>query len=94
MLQMKAGFVYRQEPPLLGSIPGDEAREVLAALPRYAESLLPERRHFLQKFKALEVSFKVVGTGSIGLRDYCVYMEGNGSGDPLFLQIKQEMPFV
>ncbi len=40
------------------------------------------------------MGFKVVGTGSIGLRDYCVYMEGNGSGDPLFLQLKQEAPSV
>ncbi len=27
----------------------------------------------------------------MGLRDYCVYFEGNGSEDPLFLQIKQEV---
>ena len=32
----------------------------------------------------------MVGTGSVGLRDYVVYMEGNGSDDPLFLQIKEE----
>ena len=36
------------------------------------------------------MAFKVVGTGSIGLRNYCVYLEGNGPGDPLFLQIKEE----
>jgi uncharacterized protein (DUF2252 family) len=33
----------------------------------------------------------VVGTGSVGLRDYVVLFEGNGPEDPLFLQIKQEM---
>jgi hypothetical protein len=38
----------------------------------------------------VDVAFKVVGTGSVGLRDYCVYMQGNGTGDPLFLQIKEE----
>ena len=32
----------------------------------------------------------MVGTGSVGLRDYIVYLEGNGSNDPLFLQIKEE----
>jgi uncharacterized protein (DUF2252 family) len=31
-----------------------------------------------------------VGTGSVGLRDYVVFMEGNGLKDPLFLQIKEE----
>jgi uncharacterized protein (DUF2252 family) len=26
----------------------------------------------------------------VGLRDYCIYLEGNGPQDPLFLQIKEE----
>ena len=38
----------------------------------------------------MDVAFKVVGTGSVGLRDYCIYFEGNGAGDPLFLQFKEE----
>jgi uncharacterized protein (DUF2252 family) len=38
----------------------------------------------------VDVAFKVVGMGSVGLRDYCVYFEGNGPADPLFLQIKEE----
>jgi uncharacterized protein (DUF2252 family) len=33
----------------------------------------------------------VVGTGSVGLRDYVVLFEGNGWKDPMFLQIKQEV---
>jgi uncharacterized protein (DUF2252 family) len=37
------------------------------------------------------VAFKVVGTGSVGLRDYVVYLDGNGPRDPLFLQIKEEV---
>jgi uncharacterized protein (DUF2252 family) len=39
----------------------------------------------------MDVAFKVVGTGSVGLRDYCIYMEGNGARDPLFLQVKEEV---
>lgn len=35
---------------------------------------------------------KVVGTGSVGTRDYIVLMFGIGEDDPLFLQVKQEMP--
>jgi uncharacterized protein (DUF2252 family) len=38
----------------------------------------------------MDVAFKVVGTGSVGTRDYCIYFEGNGPKDPLFLQIKEE----
>jgi uncharacterized protein (DUF2252 family) len=53
--------------------------------------LLPERQHILEQYRPIDVAFKVVGTGSVGTRDYCIYMEGNGSGDPLFLQIKEEV---
>jgi uncharacterized protein (DUF2252 family) len=63
---------------------------ILDSLSRYRESLLPERQHFFDLYRPLDVAFRVVGTGSVGLRDYIVYMEGNGSDDPLFLQIKEE----
>ena len=49
-----------------------------------------ERQHLLAFYRPLDVAFKVVGTGSVGWRDYCIYFEGNGPGDPLFLQIKEE----
>lgn len=87
----KSGRIFRSEPPLLRRVTGVEAEAVLSSLAKYRESLLPERVRFFSQFKPIDVAFKVVGTGSIGLRDYCVYMEGNGSGDPLFLQIKQEV---
>jgi uncharacterized protein (DUF2252 family) len=63
---------------------------VLASLGPYREMLEPQRRHLLTFYRPIDVAFKVVGTGSVGLRDYCVYFEGNGPGDPLFLQIKEE----
>ncbi len=53
--------------------------------------LEPQRQHLLSMYRPIDVAFKVVGTGSVGLRDYCVYLEGNGPGDPLFLQIKEEV---
>jgi uncharacterized protein (DUF2252 family) len=53
--------------------------------------LEPQRQHLLGFYQPVDVAFKVVGTGSVGLRDYCVYLEGNGAGDPLFLQIKEEV---
>jgi uncharacterized protein (DUF2252 family) len=84
--------IFRTDPPDLTPIRGALARTILDALPTYAESLQPERRHFLAQYAPLDVAFKVVGTGSVGLRDYCVYLEGNGPKDPLFLQIKEEVP--
>jgi len=52
--------------------------------------LEPQRQHLLSFYRPVDVAFKVVGTGSVGLRDYCIYFEGNGPDDPLFLQIKEE----
>ncbi len=87
----KGGRVFRTERPLLRRLTGAKASAVLASLKLYERSLLPERQTFFAQFRAVDVAFKVVGTGSVGLRDYCVYLEGNGAKDPLFLQIKQEV---
>ena len=83
--------VFKTLPPRLTRVKGDVAAQVLGSLTKYAESLLPERRHFLAQYRPVDVAFKVVGTGSVGLRDYCILMEGNGAKDPLFLQIKEEV---
>jgi uncharacterized protein (DUF2252 family) len=81
---------FRQSPPMLTRVTGAQAASVLASLAPYREILLPERQHFLSFYRPVAVAFKVVGTGSVGLRDYCIYFEGNGPADPLFLQIKEE----
>jgi len=87
----KGGRVFKSAPPLLERVTGARANAVLASLKTYVRSLLPERQRFFAQFRPIDVAFKVVGTGSVGLRDFCVYMEGNGSDDPLFLQVKQEV---
>ena len=87
-----AARIFRSRPPNLTRVPGRVARSVIDSLATYAETLLPERRHFLAQYTPVDVAFKVVGTGSVGLRDYCIYLEGNGPLDPLFLQVKEEPP--
>jgi uncharacterized protein (DUF2252 family) len=81
---------YRELKPTLTRVTGRQAASVLASLGSYREMLEPQRQHLLSFYRPVDVAFKVVGTGSVGLRDYCVYFEGNGPGDPLFLQIKEE----
>lgn len=88
--ESRAGRVFRNDPPLLRRLTAQQARPILASLKTYRESLLPERQHFLSQYRPVDVAFKVVGTGSVGLRDYLIYLEGNGPRDPLFLQIKEE----
>jgi uncharacterized protein (DUF2252 family) len=83
--------IFKTIPPRLTPVKGEVAEKVVGSLTKYVESLLPERRHFLVQYRPLDVAFKVVGTGSVGLRDYCILMEGNGAKDPLFLQIKEEV---
>ncbi len=81
---------FREVKPILTRVTGKQAAAVLASLGPYREMLEPQRQHLLSFYRPVDVAFKVVGTGSVGLRDYCVYFEGNGPGDPLFLQIKEE----
>jgi uncharacterized protein (DUF2252 family) len=82
---------FRDERPLFWRVTGQARKEVLDSLVSYRETLAPERRHLFNMLRVIDVGFKVVGTGSVGLRDYVVLFEGNGPGDPLFLQIKEEV---
>ena len=88
----KAGAArrFKECKPMLTRVKGAQATAVLASLRPYSEMLEPQRRHLLSLYRPVDVAFKVVGTGSVGLRDYCIYFEGNGPNDPLFLQIKEE----
>ena len=70
---------------------GQSRKNILESLPLYRQSLAPDRVHLFDFFHEKDVAFKIVGTGSVGLRDYVVLMEGNGPKDILFLQIKQEL---
>jgi uncharacterized protein (DUF2252 family) len=81
---------FKEDKPMLARLTGTRAAAVLASLGPYREMLEPQRRHLLEFYRPVDVAFKVVGNGSVGLRDYCIYFEGNGPADPLFLQIKEE----
>ncbi len=85
-----AGRRFKEIKPTLTRVTGATAVAVLASLGPYRQMLEPQRQHLLSLYRPVNVAFKVVGTGSEGLRDYCIYFEGNGPGDPLFLQIKEE----
>ena len=82
---------FKEMKPMLWRVTGARAAAVVASLGPYREMLEPQRQHLLNFYRPIDVAFKVVGTGSVGLRDYCIHMEGNGPGDPLFLQIKEEV---
>ncbi len=82
--------IFKENKPLLARLSAAQRRAVLASLTTYNQTLQPDRRHFFAQYRPLDVAFKVVGTGSVGLRDYVIYFEGNGPADPLFLQLKEQ----
>ncbi len=54
---------------MLTRVTGARAAAVLASLGPYREMLEPQRQHLLSFYRPVDVAFKVVGTGSVGLRD-------------------------
>ena len=82
---------FHDHPPLLEHVPDETAGKVLCSLKTYRETLNAGRRRVFDGYKPVDVAFKVVGTGSIGTRDYVVLFFGNGLDDPLFLQVKEEI---
>jgi uncharacterized protein (DUF2252 family) len=87
------GRRFRSNPPLPTRLKRSEQEDVIRLLEFYKTMLQPERRFFLEHYRPVDVALKVVGTGSIGLRTYCVYLRSVselGDKDPLFLQIKEE----
>jgi uncharacterized protein (DUF2252 family) len=81
---------FASRPPLLERVDERTTIAVLAALARYRDTLPPERQRILDAYRPVDVAFKVVGTGSVGIHDWVVLLFGNGPEDPLFLQVKEE----
>ena len=83
---------FHDQRPLLSHVEDEMAREVMASLQSYRDTLGLDRRQALDAYHPVDVTFKVVGTGSVGTRDYVVLLLGNGPEDALFLQVKEELP--
>ncbi|HEY1253275.1 MAG TPA: DUF2252 family protein, partial [Terracidiphilus sp.] len=77
-IKKSAARQFKETKPTLTRVTGTQAAAVLAALGPYRQMLEPQRQHLLSLYRPVDVAFKVVGTGSVGLRDYCIYFEGNG----------------
>src|SRR5271166_3463144 len=82
--------IFHDRKPMQFHISDKEAEVAKSSLVDYTHSLLPERAHFFRQYRVEDVAFRVVGTGSVGLRDYVLLMFGRAVSDPLFLQIKEE----
>ena len=81
---------FAQRPPLLFRLAPALERRVVSSLGPYRATLSDDRQLLLDAYRPVDAAFKVVGTGSVGSRDYVVMLLGAGTDMPLFLQIKQE----
>ncbi|MEV8316336.1 DUF2252 domain-containing protein [Streptomyces sp. NPDC059900] len=80
-------------PPVLRRIPDAEATEVACALEDYVGTLSEDRLPLIARYAIQDVAFRVVGTGSVGLRSYVVLLLDH-RGEPLVLQVKEARPSV
>ena len=63
-------------------------------LESYFQSLASDRKYLLQNYRIVDVARKVVGVGSVGTKCWIIFLTGNHSDDPLFLQVKEAQPSV
>ncbi|WP_018683510.1 DUF2252 domain-containing protein [Actinokineospora enzanensis] len=82
------GWRFVTDPPVLTSVSDEVAAAVVGALPAYVETLRESRRNLIMRYAVSDVAFRVVGTGSVGLRNYLVLLHGNGD-EALVLQVKE-----
>ena len=79
------------DPPVLTRVTPGTARAVVDALPSYVDTLRESRYNLIMRYGVSDVAFRVVGTGSVGLRNYLVLLHGNGD-EALVLQAKEARP--
>ncbi|MEU6191177.1 DUF2252 domain-containing protein [Nocardia sp. NPDC047038] len=79
---------FVSDPPILTAVDERVAEAVIGGLERYADTLPESRRNLLARFAVSDIAFRIVGTGSVGLRSYLALLHGN-DGEALVLQVKQ-----
>ena len=82
---------FHDRRPVLEHVPMHVSRAVIASLAAYRDTLGPDRQIAFDAYRPVDVAFKVVGTGSVGTRDFVVLLTGRGPQDALFLQVKEAL---
>jgi uncharacterized protein (DUF2252 family) len=82
---------FHDKMPTLRHVPEETMASVFEALKPYRETVTAGRQLILDAYHPVDVAFKVVGTGSVGTRDYVILLFGSSLEDPMFLQVKEEM---
>src|ERR1051326_1489712 len=72
-------FIYKRDS--VWDVKGAESKVVVRALADYRATLAPDRQFLFDHYTVADVGFKVVGTGSVGTRDYVLLLLGRDTGD-------------
>jgi uncharacterized protein (DUF2252 family) len=91
-IEMRSRVRFHDRRPDLRHLSPRISADVIRSLTAYRATLAASRRRTFDRYRPVDVAWKLVGTGSVGTRDYIVLLFGNGPRDPLFLQVKQELP--
>ncbi|WP_067069132.1 DUF2252 domain-containing protein [Carbonactinospora thermoautotrophica] len=86
-----ARWRFVEDPPVLTRVDEETAAEVVRGLTAYVDTLRESRRVLITRYSVSDVAFRVVGTGSVGLRTYVALLHGNGE-EALVLQLKEARP--
>jgi len=90
-LRVNAPFIVRETHTQAGK-PIDEALQQV--LESYFHSLSDDRKQLLSHYTITDIARKIVGVGSVGTRCWIIFLTGNSSDDPLFLQVKEAQASV
>ncbi|MCK7623427.1 DUF2252 domain-containing protein [Streptomyces sp. RS10V-4] len=82
------GLRFVDAPPVLRRVADAEAAAVASSLAGYLGTLPEDRLPLLARYAVHDVAFRIVGTGSVGLRSYVVLLLDH-RGEPLVLQVKE-----
>jgi uncharacterized protein (DUF2252 family) len=69
---------------------GERLRQRLLRSFKAYEATVPHHcKRLLDRYRPIDIAFKMVGVGSVGTECFVLLLEGRDRSDPLFLQIKQ-----
>jgi uncharacterized protein (DUF2252 family) len=92
LVHPRSGHRFHDRPPVLRHVDTRTQCDVMKSLRQYRKTVSVSHQWMLELYEPVDVAFKIVGTGSVGTRDYAVLLFGNGVEDPLILQVKEELP--
>lgn len=81
---------FVDSPPLIyhGDWSREQGENLLSLFDQYRSSLLDDRKAILDRYRLVDIAFKVVGIGSVGTRCWILLLLAE-DGDPLILQVKE-----